>query len=157
HLSQAVGVSTDPKNYGSTYYFAKPSMDAPAVAGFSQALLLKGFDPGINQPAGVDALKFAQYAYQLISLMSQIKDTGKGPISAQVMGNVIGGNITNAAVNGDDFHHTEVAYRTKVKSLLRGVNDFNLQNDPTKWYPDPSAATGGQTFNVYNLDPFVWF
>src|SRR5262249_3922094 len=44
---------------------------------------------------------------------------------------------------------------------LRGVNDFNVtdgkQNNPAFWYPDPAVQTGNQTFNVFNLDPFVWF
>jgi hypothetical protein len=160
HLSQAVGVSTDPTNYGSTYFFARPTMTSPAIAGFDQAVPLpKPLNPSDNKPDGVtDVKKFAQFAYQMLSLMSQIPSTSDDePISAQVMGNVIGGNITNAALNGDAFHHTEVAYRTKIKSLLRGVNDYNVQNDPTKWYPDPGAGAGGQSFNAYNLDPFVWF
>jgi hypothetical protein len=154
HLSQAVGVSAD----GSTYSFAKPSMSSPAIAGYNQATILDNFTPTNNEISTVpNVLQFAQYAYQLLSLMSQIRNTGNGPISTQILGNVIGGSITNADVNGDAFHHTEVAYRTKVKSLLRGVNDFSVQNDSTKWYPEPSDPTGGQTFNVYNLDPFVWF
>ena len=47
--------------------------------------------------------------------------------------------------------------RDVVKSILRGVYDYNAITDQLKWYPDPSTPTGGQGFNVYNLDPYVWF
>ncbi|HEY7313353.1 MAG TPA: hypothetical protein VH643_28650 [Gemmataceae bacterium] len=52
-----------------------------------------------------------------------------------------------------------------IKSILRGVPDFTnpLYSNPSQWYPNPSydpktgEPTGGQKFNVYNLDPYVWF
>lgn len=156
NLSQAVSTSQP----GATYSFEKPSMTSNAIKGFNQATLLTNFNPTNNEVAGVpDVLKFAQSAYQLISLMSQIPSEDQfAPISAQIVHNVIGGNITKAPLNGDSGHKTEVAFRDKLKSLLRGVNDFTVQtNQQTQWYPDPSVAKGGQTFNVYNLDPFVWF
>ncbi|MFO0810254.1 MAG: hypothetical protein U0746_16655 [Gemmataceae bacterium] len=154
HLSQSVGVSAA----GSTYSFAKPTMASPAIVGANEATLLTNFTPTDNEVAGVpNVLKFAQYAYQLLSLMSQVPNSGNGPISVQVLGNVIGGNIAYASLNPDAFHHSEVAFRGKIKSLLRGVNDFNIQSDPTTWYPEPSARKAGQAFNAYNLDPFVWF
>src|SRR5207247_3864085 len=33
----------------------------------------------------------------------------------------------------------------------------NNQGTHTSWYPDPSEPHGKQLFNVFNLDPFVWF
>jgi hypothetical protein len=156
NLSQAVGTS----QAGATYSFFKPSMTSPAIQGFNQATLLTNFTPTNNEVAGVpDVLKFSRSAYQLISLMSQIPSEDQfAPISAQIVHNVIGGNITKAPLNGDAGHVTEVAYRDKVKSLLRGVNEFTVQTDQlNQWYPDPSLPTAGQPFNAYNLDPFVWF
>jgi hypothetical protein len=47
--------------------------------------------------------------------------------------------------------------RDMAKSILRGVYDYYQVPDQSKWYPNPSTATGGQAFNVYNLDPYVWF
>ena len=48
-----------------------------------------------------------------------------------------------------------------MKSILRGVYDFNKVPDQTQWYPNPAVAPpgipSGQPFNVYNLDPYVWF
>jgi hypothetical protein len=51
--------------------------------------------------------------------------------------------------------------RDLVKSILRGVYDFTQVPDQSKWYPEPDQApkglTSGQTFNPFNLDPYVWF
>jgi hypothetical protein len=47
--------------------------------------------------------------------------------------------------------------RDIVKSILRGVYDFHAIPDQSQWYPDPAKKTGNQNFNVYNLDPYVWF
>lgn len=51
--------------------------------------------------------------------------------------------------------------RDVVKSILRGVYDFNQVPDQSQWYPPPkdipSGLLSGQQFNVYNLDPYVWF
>jgi hypothetical protein len=54
--------------------------------------------------------------------------------------------------------------RDMIKSVLRGVSDFTKYPDViddhgnhTAWYPNPAEAHGGQPFNVFNLDPFVWF
>ena len=50
-----------------------------------------------------------------------------------------------------------------IKSVLRGVSDFTkypdaIENDKhVVWYPNPSLKRGKQDFNVFNLDPFVWF
>jgi hypothetical protein len=46
--------------------------------------------------------------------------------------------------------------RDLIKSILRGVYDFN-QVPEAQWYPNPATWQGGQNFNVYNLDPYVWF
>jgi hypothetical protein len=54
--------------------------------------------------------------------------------------------------------------RDMIKSVLRGVTDFTKfpdvidnQGHHTSWYPNPAEGHGGQAFNVFNLDPFVWF
>jgi hypothetical protein len=126
------------------------------MAGVSQAQIITDFTPTDNQTPGVpNVLDFSQNVYQLLSLMSQIpKENVK---AVDILHNVIGGNITKDGLNGDVFHHTEVAFRDKIKSLLRGVNDFTVQTDQVKqWYPDPTQPVGNKTFNIYNLDPFVW-
>ena len=56
-----------------------------------------------------------------------------------------------------------------VKSVLRGVWNFTAvpeyaANGKEQWYPNPSSPTPDATmdevpanFNLYNLDPYVWF
>lgn len=154
HLSQGVKVGAT-----GTYNFVLPAL--PQLGGFNDPIvkLLQPFTP-VATPSVPDVMQFAQNAFQLLSFMSQVPAT-KGdaaPRSAQVMLNVIGGNVT-MPTNRDALHKIEVSFRTMVKSLLRGINDFTKQLDQTQWYPDPSVpvAGTGQPFNIYNLDPFVWF
>ena len=54
---------------------------------------------------------------------------------------------------------SESAITNQIKSALRGVPDFTspAYSNPSQWYPDPALKTGGQNFNVFNLDPFIWF
>jgi hypothetical protein len=83
------------------------------------------------------------------------------------MNNVIGGNMgfifeTNDQRFSEDGLAISATIRDMIKSTLRGVNDFTKfseynNNNKQIWYPDPNFNRGGQTFNVYNLDPFVWF
>ena len=54
--------------------------------------------------------------------------------------------------------------RNELKSLLRGVYDFNAVPDQSQWYPNPATPTPNATLNgsditfgIYNLDPYVWF
>src|SRR5262249_26922515 len=54
--------------------------------------------------------------------------------------------------------------RDQIKSLLRGVYNFNAIPDQSQWYPNPATPTAGATLNgtsvtfgIYNLDPYVWF
>ncbi len=54
--------------------------------------------------------------------------------------------------------------RDIIKSILRGVSDFTRfpdilddKGNHIQWYPHPAEKAGGQPFNVFNLDPFVWF
>ena len=46
--------------------------------------------------------------------------------------------------------------RDLAKSALRGVPNYNTTPE-SGWYPKPSEGTGNQTYNVFNLDPYVWF
>ena len=61
-------------------------------------------------------------------------------------------------------HRTANQLRDELKSLLRGVYDFNAVPDQSQWYPNPATPTpnatlngSGITFGIYNLDPYVWF
>jgi hypothetical protein len=124
HLSQGVKVGAK-----GTYTFTVPALSQ--LGGFDDSIvkLLQPFTP-VATPSVPDVSMFAQNAYQLLSFMSQVpagKDDAS-PRSVQVVHNVIGGNVTKPT-NPDALHKIEVAYRTMVKSLLRGVNDFTVQLD----------------------------
>lgn len=129
-----------------------------------------------------EAEKFGQSVYQLMEAMNTIplfKD--QGPDWLQVLTNCIGGNIgyiKNIGVESGDKKYITTGYhgianeiRTLIKSVLRGVSDFALVPESSgNWYPDPSltgSKTGqlintgsgfkSATYNILNLDPFVWF
>lgn len=113
--------------------------------------------------ARAKADRFAQVVYSLMSAMSTAPASdGVGVTSSRLMYNVLGGNIgfiqgTNAAL--------ALEYTNEVKSLLRGVyDDTRVPESSGQWYPDPAKAADGSLvdgatpgFNVYNLNPFVWF
>src|SRR5262249_38918972 len=113
-------------------------------------------------------LGFAKDVYVVMKAFSTVpaKPDDKHPVSVRVLLNAVGGNvaklpniaaITNGLPPPPVFLASTTAFRDKIKSLLRGVNDYKTQSDQRLWYPDPSFETGGQKFNVFNLDPFVWF
>jgi hypothetical protein len=101
---------------------------------------------------------FAATVYEVLSVFSTAnRQVPALPGSMEVVGNSIGGNVgflpTAAPVN---YVNISADVRDLVKSALRGVPNFNTYPE-TDWYPDPSEAAGGQGYNVYNLDPYVWF
>jgi hypothetical protein len=82
----------------------------------------------------------------------------------ELIGNSIGGNVGFLpTANYSDGKGGIVALknisadvRDILKSALRGVPDFT-QVPETQWYPNPATETGGQTYNIFNLVPYVWF
>jgi len=79
------------------------------------------------------------------------------PTTLNVVDNVIKFNADLPSHDAPWGHILVGEVRDIVKSILRGVYDFNQVPDQNKWYPQPDKPTGGQKFNVYNLDPYVWF
>jgi Ubiquitin-activating enzyme E1 FCCH domain len=99
--------------------------------------------------------------------MNQIGHPNNDSVS-KYMQDIVGANMgfifTNAAKKSYDADMVTAMIRDMIKSVLRGVTDFTKypdvidnQGNHTVWYPDPAEAHGGQAFNVFNLDPFVWF
>ncbi len=91
--------------------------------------------------------------------------------SALLLTYIMGGNTGTFVQNNDpsrqttlpDFR-TSYQLRNELKSLLRGVYDFNAVPDQSQWYPNPATATPNATLNgsditfgIQNLDPYVWF
>lgn len=113
--------------------------------------------------------EFAKKVYLAMASMAQIpKDPTKlaTPHVIELMYNVVGGNMGQIFTNdaerfSDEGKITSAAIRDIIKSILRGVTDFTkypeYDGKDRIWYPNPSEGAGNKTFNVYNLDPFVWF
>jgi len=118
-------------------------------------------------PGGVaGANQFAGNVYEVMSVFSTINPR-KVPLlpgSMELIGNSIGGNVGFLPTSNyrDDqgnivaLKNISSDVRDILKSALRGVPDFT-QFSESLWYPDPATATGGQTYNIFNLDPYVWF
>jgi hypothetical protein len=120
-----------------------------------------------DEPAWHDPYEFSQQVYLIMASMNQIGHANNDSVS-KFMQDIVGANMgfifTNAAKKSDDAKMVTSMIRDMIKSVLRGVTDFTkypdvIDNDGnhTSWYPDPKEHHGGQPFNVFNLDPFVWF
>jgi hypothetical protein len=106
------------------------------------------------------AAAFAATAYELMSVYSTatIRDAQLPPAMG-VVENVIGGNVGFLpSAKPIDYVNITADVRDLGKSALRGVPNFADPAYPeSKWYPDPAKPTGDEPWNVFNLDPFVWF
>ena len=101
---------------------------------------------------------FAATVYEVLSVFSTApRKVPALPGSMEVVGNSIGGNVgflpTALPIN---YVNISANVRDLVKSSLRGVPDYTAYSE-SAWYPPPSVGTGNQTYNVFNLDPYVWF
>jgi len=114
-----------------------------------------------------NSYEFAQTVYLIMASMNQIGQYNNNYIT-KFMQNIIGANMgyiyDQKAKDSDDGKMLMATIRDMIKSALRGVSDFTKYPDVVDssgnhlhWYPNPKEPTGGQLFNVFNLDPFVWF
>lgn len=142
---------SDENNEKYQFTYNKPEQ----IAGYESAKFL---DLQFDNPNDT-AIPFARNVYQAMSAMSTIPRIERR-ITTQLLINVLGCNVGQIPNLGPDPGKDAVAIHTgitnMIKSILRGVVDFT-KIAPSGWYPDPSVPTGHQPFNVYNLDPFVWF
>ena len=120
-----------------------------------------------NVPEWQDPYYFSQKVYLIMAYMNQIDKTNND-YNWKFMNNVIGADLSYAfdakGQASADGQMVIAMTRDLIKSVLRGVYDFkkfpdtvDAKGNHTCWYPDPSLPTGGQPFNVFNLDPYVWF
>ena len=113
-----------------------------------------------NEPPGQDPYEFSQQVYLIMASMNQIGHPNNDSVS-KYMQDIVGANMgfifTNPAKQSFDGKTVTSMIRDMIKSVLRGVSDFTKYPDVTSWYPNPSLKRGKQDFNVFNLDPFVWF
>ena len=119
-----------------------------------------------NEPEWQNPYEFSQQVYLIMASMNQIGEPNNDSVS-KYMQDIVGANMgfifTNAAKQSFDGKMVTSMIRDMIKSVLRGVSDFTkypdkIENDKhVVWYPNPSLKRGKQDFNVFNLDPFVWF
>jgi hypothetical protein len=164
-LSQVANKKSTDEDF--TFHPPKPLLWTPATAtdpGYPLFVLDFSAD---NLPAWHDPYEFSQQVYLVMASMNQIGHPNNDSVS-KYMQDIVGANMgyifTNAAKQTDETQTVIAIIRDKIKSVLRGVSDFTkypdtVDNDGnhTTWYPDPKKQRGGRTFNVFNLDPFVWF
>lgn len=159
-LSQLPSVSAS-GNF--TFQPPQPLQESPARAD----LLALDFSKDPADPSR-DPLEFSKQVYLLLAAFNQvaINPEDKGPYLIQLMVNVTGGNFgfiftPNTLATSDGGITITSTLRDILKSVLRGVTDFTIYTEfeggKQVWYPDPSLKRGNQSFNVYNLDPYVWF
>ena len=120
-----------------------------------------------DEPPWHNPYKFSQQVYLIMASMNQIGHPNNDSVS-KFMQDVVGANMgfifTNQAKLTNDGKMVTAMIRDMIKSVLRGVWDFTKFPDDVddhgnhlSWYPDPKEHRGDQLFNVFNLDPFVWF
>ncbi len=172
----AIRVSKFSTAGGSGDYTIKPVQQIQPIS--NEGFDLKRYTLSFGDKAAEDyAVSFARSLYLVMDSMNTIAyKPGQGPAVTQLMANVLGGNIgfvpnigvsANSKVANEFAADINVTIRDNVKSILRGVDNFMTDPEEAgRWYPDPSLkgdVTGQKidgkdaTFNVYNLNPFVWF
>ena len=119
-----------------------------------------------GEPKWHNPYEFSQQVYLIMASMNQIGRPNNDSVS-KYMQDIVGANMgfifTQQAKDSDDGKMVTSMIRDMIKSVLRGVTDFTAFPDKIEgakhvvWYPDPSLPSGNQPFNVFNLDPFVWF
>ncbi len=133
-------------------------------------------DPGLNAHLldnvnfGADATfanQFAGSVYELLSNYSTVpvNHSQLPNRSMDVVYEAIGGNVGFLPANVNALTAITSDVRDLGKSVLRGVPNFITDSTqgpdsawaPGAWYPPPSKDMYNTGYNVYNLDPFVWF
>ncbi len=133
---------------------------APSMATIASSNPNPNGDVNFSFPSSQQAFAtaFAQTVFVVMSAWSASVPAGSANGWNTLMGNIIGGNVTSSFIPNTNL---DIVNKLTVlsKSALRGVPDYTnpLYSDPEQWYPDPAFGAGGQTYNVFNLDPFVWF
>lgn len=168
---------SDQGGSGSNYLVGKVRQIRPQN---SVGFPIAPYDLGFTNQADPDYdLRFARAVYVVMDSMNTIEVASPtSPAIISLMANVLGGNIgfiPHIGISTDQGKPSDYSgillvadvIRDNLKSVLRGVDDFQVDTeDKGNWYPDPSL-TGDVTgqkingsnadFNVYNLNPFVWF
>jgi hypothetical protein len=158
HLSETVSGSL------TKFQFANP--DLSSILGYKPELAPYQFV--FDEQNQAKALAFAQTVYTVMASWSHTPETNPAnpsPPDRLLLSQIIGGNFGPHYPNNNT--DIVVTLTNMSKSALRSVPDYTspLYSNPALWYPDPALKTPGlvsgidmsKPFNVYNLDPIVWF
>lgn len=175
-------LKTDPSKYQIYLSAPVPSSTTSFTFLAPQAIAYnndKGLQTNLIDPKGFSktpygditsfAYSFAETAYEMVNVYSttskaQLQATKLPNLSMAVVYEAIGGNVGFLPTAA--FSNISADVRDLGKSALRGVPDFNVYPNtytkdanwkPGAWYPPPSTSLDNQNYNVFNLDPFVWF
>lgn len=154
---------------------------APALTGANAGVPFTN-DPGlqldlVTKGAGFtyekDAIAFGANVYEMLSTygtisQTQLKNDLLPNLSMAVVYEAIGGNVGHLPTALPvDYVNISADVRDLGKSVLRGVSNFLTTTPPPPntpwnvgyWYPPPGETSekGSIPYNVWNLDPFVWF
>ena len=157
--NRTIELSAVPTGNPTSFTFAAPSM--ASIVGYDSSP--NGNTPPVDLSFAAGdpskyALAFAQTVFTVMSAWSVSVAPGTANAWSPLMVNIIGGNLNNLYLPNGNLDVVN-ALTVLSKSALRGVPDYTspLYSNQALWYPDPALPAGGQTFNVFNLDPYVWF
>jgi hypothetical protein len=164
-LSQVVNTASTDATF--TFLPPKSLLFTPTAKGDPGYPLIGDKFEFSGEPAWHNPYEFSQQVYLIMASMNQIGHPNNDSVS-KYMQDIVGANMgfifTNPAKKSDDGKMVTSMIRDMIKSVLRGVSDFTKypdviddQGNHVSWYPNPSLKRGKQDFNVFNLDPFVWF
>jgi hypothetical protein len=156
----------------SIYLSQMPDDDTPMTQDYAlgRPKSIKYDLPGTNpvtltfdEAATPYAQKFAAAVYEAMAAEAPVVEKTALPFAMQLVDNITGFYVFIPSYNKPTGADLQGQVRDIVKSILRGVPDFNdpAYSNQMLWYPDPSmrpkGLTGDQNFNVFNPDPYVWF
>jgi hypothetical protein len=131
-----------------------------------------GLNTGLINPTGFGpdaafAKAFAASVYEMMSAYRTVVNETGLPNDMNLIYEAIGGNVGHLpTAKPIDYVSISADVRDLGKAVLRGVPNFLTYPDthasdsdwkPGDWYPPPSKPTDETDYNVFNLDPFVWF
>ena len=160
---KSIQLSTAATGGATSFNFAAPSF--AAIPGYDQNGSASGNTPHVNlsfTPAQMPyAIAFAQTVFTAMAAWSVSIPAGTPNAWDPLLLNIIGGNLNTLYLPNANPNVVSTLTNMAI-SLEQGVPDYTspLYSNPAQWYPDPSLPSpkgGGQTWNVFTLNPYVWF
>jgi hypothetical protein len=144
-----------------TVSFSNAGGGSGAVATASVGTFVTPLNLTFTQDQQQTALRFAGSVYEAMAaeagILTYPTRSPLLPPSMSLVYTTLGTDTADLPNSNGGASLVGAQVRDLIKSILRGVYDFQQVPDESQWYPNPATWQGGQNFNVYNLDPYVWF